>query len=75
MTTRVIILLCVHVTSLKTSMSIMHFVPEILFTLKATKSHFKGYMINRILDEWSFHIKFMNLTESSFHKFHMNDHL
>ena len=44
---------------------------EILFILKAIKSHFKGHMINRILHSWSFHMKFMKLTDGSFHKFHM----
>ena len=42
MTTRVITLLRVSVTSLTTSMSTMRFLSEIMFVLKAIKSHFKG---------------------------------
>ena len=41
MTTRVILLLRVHVTSLTTSVSTMRFLLEILSILKAIKSHFK----------------------------------
>ena len=41
MTTRVITLLRVHVTSLTTSVSAMRFRIEIMFILKAIKSHFK----------------------------------
>ena len=71
MTTRVITLWRVDVTSLTTSMSTMCFLLEIVPILKAIKSHFKGSMINRILYEWSFHMKFMKLAEGSFHNFHM----
>ena len=42
MTTRVITLWRVHVTSLTTSVSTMRFLNEIIFVLKAIKSHFKG---------------------------------
>ena len=42
MTSRVITLLRIHVTSLTTSESTMHLRIEIMFILKATKSHFKG---------------------------------
>ena len=42
MTTRVITLWSVHVTSLTTSMSTMHFLIEIKFNLKAIKSNFTG---------------------------------
>ena len=44
---------------------------EILSTLKAIKSSLKGHMINRIFHSWSFHIKFIKLSEGSFDKFHM----
>ena len=71
MTTRVITLWRVHVTSLTMSMSAMHFLIEIMFILKAIKSHLKGHMINRILHSGSFHLKFMKLAEGAFHKFHM----
>ena len=43
------------------------FLIEIMFILKAIK----GHMINRILHEWSFYVKFIKLAEDSFHKFHM----
>ena len=42
MTTRVITLWRIHVTSLTTSVSTMRFLLEIVFILKAIKSHFKG---------------------------------
>ena len=42
MTTRVITLWRVHVTSLTTYMSAMHFLIEIMLILKAIKSYFKG---------------------------------
>ena len=42
MTTCVITLLCVYVTSLTTSLSSMHSLIEIMFTLKAIKSQFSG---------------------------------
>ena len=42
MTKRVIKLWRVYVTSLTTFMSAMHFLIEIMFILKAIKSHFKG---------------------------------
>ena len=42
MTTPVITLWSVHITSLTTSVSTMSFLIEIMFTLKAIKSHFKG---------------------------------
>ena len=71
MTTRVVTLRRVHVTSLTTSVSTMLFFIEINFNLNAIKSRFKGHMINRILHEWSFHMKFMKLAKGSFHKFHM----
>ena len=32
---------------------------------------FKGQMINRILHEWSFHMKSMKFPEDLFHKYHM----
>ena len=57
MTTRVMTLLRVHVTSLTTFISTI----EIVFILKAMKSHFEGHMINRILHSWSFHMNFMKL--------------
>ena len=41
MTTRVITLWRVHVTSLKTSMSTMRFLIEIMLSLEAIKSHCK----------------------------------
>ena len=42
MTTRVITLLRAHVMPLTTSVSLMHFRVEIMLTLKAIKSNFKG---------------------------------
>ena len=42
MTRRVITLWYVHLSSLTTSVSTMHFLLEILSILKAIKSHFKG---------------------------------
>ena len=71
MTTHVITRLRERVTSLTTSVSIMHFLIEIIYILKAIKFHFKGHMISRILHSRSFHMKFMKLAEGSFHKFHM----
>ena len=71
MTTRVITLRRVTVTSRTTSVSTMRFRAEIMLILRAIKSHLKGYMINRILPEWSFQMNFMSLTEGLFHKFHM----
>ena len=47
------------------------FLLENMVILKEIKSHLKGHMIKRILHSWSFHMKFMKLAESSFHKFHM----
>ena len=35
------------------------------------KSYFKGHMIKQILHSWSCHIKFINLAEGLFNKFHM----
>ena len=40
---------------------------EILSILKAINPILKGHMINRILHLWSFYMKFMKLTEGSFH--------
>ena len=42
MTTHVIILWCEHVMSLTTSVSTVRFRIELMFILKAIKSHFKG---------------------------------
>ena len=66
LTTRVIILPRVHLTSLKTSVSPMRFIIEIMFISKVIKSRFK----------WSFEKKshsyeISKLAEGSFHKFHM----
>ena len=41
---------------------------------KAIKQHLKGHLINRILQEWSFHIKFIKLSKGLFNKLYMNDH-
>ena len=49
MTTRVITLFRVHVTSLMTAVSTIHFVIEITFILKTIKSHFKGSYDNQNL--------------------------
>ena len=54
-----------------TSVTTMLFFVEIMSTLKAKKALLKGHMINRILHEWSFHMKFIKLAEGSFDKFHM----
>ena len=43
------------------------FLIEIMFILKVVKSLYNGFMINRILHSWSFHMKFMKLAEGSFH--------
>ena len=50
MTTRVIALWRVNVMSLTTSMSTMRLLIHTIFILKATKPHFVGDMINRILN-------------------------
>ena len=76
MATRVTTLWPQYVTSLTTSVSTMRLLIEIMLNLGAIKSNFKGskikgLKINRILHEWSFHMKFMKLAEGSFHKFHM----
>ena len=65
----VITLWRVHITSLTKSLSTMHFCIEIVFILKAIKSHLKGQMINRILHSRSFHMKFMKLAEACFINF------
>ena len=70
--TPVITLWHVDVTSLTKSVSTIRLLAEIMLILWAIKSHLKGQMINRILHSWSFHMKFMELAESLFHKFHMN---
>ena len=74
MTTRVITLWHVHVASLTTSMSTMRFLIEIMFILKAIKSHCKGSYdhpnLTLVVISWSFHMKFMKLAEGSF-EFHM----
>ena len=52
MTARIITLWRVHVTSLTTSISAMRFLIEIIFILKAIKSHFKGanfFYMNKVL--------------------------
>ena len=41
------------------------------FNFYGYKIQFKSHMINRSLHPWSLHMKFMNFTESSFHKFHI----
>ena len=66
MTTRVITLLRIYVILLTTSLSITHFHAEIMFILKTIKSHFKGSYENRILQSYSFHMKFMKLAKCSF---------
>ena len=68
MTTRIITLWRVHVTSLTTSASVIRFLIQIMFILKAIKSHLERHTINRILHSWSFYMKFMKLAEGSFHK-------
>ena len=47
------------------------FFVEIMSTLKVIKTILKGHMINRILHSWSFHMKFIKLSEGSFDKFHI----
>ena len=67
MTTRVKRLWCEYIISLTTSMygkESVFYLFEIMFILK-------DHMINRILHEWSCHIKFMKLARGLFHKFHM----
>ena len=70
MTTHVIPLWCEDVASLTMSVSTMRFRIEIIFILKAIKSHCKASYDNRILHLWPFHVKFMKLAEGSLHKFH-----
>ena len=48
------------------------FLIEIIFILKAMKSHFKNHMINKILHSSSLHMKFVKRAFGEFHKFHMN---
>ena len=71
MTTHVITLWCIHIMSLTTSVSAVHFLAEMKFILMVIKFHLKVHMINRILHSWSFRMKFMKLAEGLFHKFHM----
>ena len=68
MTARVFTLLAGTSYVMMTSVTIMHFFVEILSILNAL---LKGHMINRIIHEWSFHIKFIKHAEGSFDKFHM----
>ena len=49
MITRLIILWRVHVTSLTIYMSTMRFLSEIMFILKAMKSHFQGSYVKQNL--------------------------
>ena len=62
-TTRLITLWRVSLTSLTLSVSTLCFVIEIILILKAIKSYFKIIIIiiiiNRILHEWSIHMKIM----------------
>ena len=74
MATCVIILWRVDVTSLTTSVSTMHFLAEIMLILRAIKSNLKGYMIDRILHSWPFHMKFMNSPKARFINYIGNDH-
>ena len=54
------------------TVSTMRFLIEIMFIMKAIKSHFKGAcIINRILHPLSFHTEFTKLARGSFHKLHM----
>ena len=81
MTTRVITLWHGHVTSLTTSDSKMRFPMDINLISTAIKSYLKELydkqnMSSRdfsylLLHSWSFHMKFMELAEGSFYKFHM----
>ena len=53
------------------TVSIMRFLIEIMFIIKASKSHFKGAcIINRTLHPLSFHMEFTKLAKGSFHNFH-----
>ena len=67
MTTRVLTLWRVYVTSLAASMSAMRFLNEIMFILKAIKSHFKGSYDKQNLTL----VVISYNAEGSFHKFHM----
>ena len=69
MTTRVLTLSAGTSNVMTTSVTTMHCFIEIMSTLKAKS--FESHMINRILHEWSFHMKFIKLAEGSFDKFHM----
>ena len=75
MTTCVNTLWRVYVTSLTVFVSTMRFHIEVMFILKAIKSHLKGHMINRILHSWSFHMKCMKLAKARFKNFICNEHL
>ena len=74
MTTRVITLWRVHVTSLTmsmstTSVSTMYFRIEIMFILKATKSHFKGSYdkqnLTLVIISMYFHIEIMFILKAT----------
>ena len=71
MTTRVIILWCVKITPLTTSVSTMRFLIEIMFTLKAIKFDFTGSYYKQNLTLMDISYEFIKLAEGSFHKFHM----
>ena len=72
MTTCVITLWRVDVSSLTTFVSTIRFLIEIMFILKAIKSHFKGsYDKQNITLVFFFYMKFTKLAKGSFYKFHM----
>ena len=71
MTTRVITLWRVHVMSLTTSVSTIHFLIEIKIILKAIKSSLKGSYDKMNLKHMAILYEFMKLAEDLFHNFHM----
>ena len=66
-TTHVITFGNIYVMSLTLTVLAMHLHIEVLFILKAIKKKniLKGHMINKVLHQWSFHMKFMKVTKGA----------
>ena len=70
MTTRVLTL-SAGTSNVMTSVTTMHFSFKNAHFKDDKKAILNEHMINRILQSWSFHMKFIKLAEGSFDKFHM----
>ena len=68
MTTGVLKRLREYIMSLKKSITTMLIFSRNISTLKVIKLYLRSHMIN---DLWSFHMKFIKLTQGLFNKFHM----